>query len=440
MNAAPSTPPIKLPPEWVVRRVDDLFSIQQGKQVSANNRRGGSRRPFLRTKDVRWGLIDLSELDEMDFTELEEGRLRLIAGDLLLCEGGSVGRTAMWQGGVENCYYQNHLHRLRACSADIVPAFALYWFWYAFDIAGVYFGRKNVTTIPNMSKSRVAGLPIRVPPPTEQRRMAALLSAVQRAIERQEKLVALNAELKKAVMRKLFTEGTRGERQKETEIGLIPESWEVKALRETVEYIDYGLSEPIPKEPPAGGIKIVSTADINRDGQLLYGQIRTIEASPRVISKLDLRDGDLLFNWRNSLELIGKTTIYERQPEPHIFASFVLRMKTDEHSSHNYYLKHLLNHLRESGVFLRLARRAVNQANYNRNEISALKIPVPDFSEQVEIASLINRCEAQRGIQRAAGDCLADLFRTLLHQLMTAQLRVDQVDMSELKALGIEVD
>jgi hypothetical protein len=199
----------QLPDSWAVERVGKLFDIQQGKQVSKANRVGGNQRPFLRTKDVQWDRIDLSELDEMHFTAAEERRLALLQGDLLLCEGGSVGRTALWPGNIDHCYYQNHLHRLRVVHGATDPRYALYWFWYAFEFGSAYSGRKNVTTIPNLSQSRLGDLPVVVPPFDEQRRIAALLSAVQQAIEQQEKLIALAAELKKALMHKLFTEGRK---------------------------------------------------------------------------------------------------------------------------------------------------------------------------------------------------------------------------------------
>jgi type I restriction enzyme S subunit len=212
-------------------RFDQFFQVQQGKQVSKRNREGNSQRPFLRTKNVFWGRLDLAELDEMHFTEEEEARLALQPGDLLICEGGDIGRTAIWRGALQRCYHQNHLHRARRRNcAEIDPEFVLFWLWYAFEVGSVYFGRGNVTTIPNLSQSKLCELPLPLPPIPEQRKIAAVLGLVQRAIEQQERLIALTTELKKALLHKLFTEGLRGEPQKQTEIGRVPESWEVVPL------------------------------------------------------------------------------------------------------------------------------------------------------------------------------------------------------------------
>lgn len=152
------------PSQWTVDRVDFAFDIQQGKQVSKGNRAGNNQRPFLRTKNVFWNRLELTELDQMNFSDKEETRLELKRGDLLVCEGGSIGRTALWNGEVDGCLYQNHLHRLRAKSGKADPQFGVYWLWYAFDIAKLYFGRGNVTTIPNLSQSKLAELPMAFPP------------------------------------------------------------------------------------------------------------------------------------------------------------------------------------------------------------------------------------------------------------------------------------
>ena len=250
---------------------------------------------------------------------------------------------------------------------------------------------------------------------------------MQRAIEAQERIIQITTELKKALMHKLFTEGLHNEPQKQTEIGPIPESWEVNRLIETVEFIDYGVSQAIPKTPTPSGVKIVSTADIDKQGNLHYWKIRRIIAPEKTVNRLVLKDGDVLFNWRNSAELIGKSTIFEEQNEPHIFASFILRICTGEKKSHNYFLKHLMNHYREKGVFVKLARRAVNQANYNKNEISSLKIPSPTYFEQVEIANVIHGVEEKMQKHQEKKDALQSLFRTLLHELMTAKTRIQDL-------------
>ena len=186
----------KFPSAWEINRVDSAFEIQQGKSVSKKNREGDNQRPFLRTKNVFWNRLALSALDQMNFTEAEETRLELRPGDLLTCEGGDIGRTALWNNEVENCYHQNHLHRLRAKNGRANPQFSVYWFWYAFNIAKIYFGRGNVTTIPNLSQSKLAELPMVLPPLPEQKKIAQILSAIQQKAD--------NAQIKKTKLQALF--------------------------------------------------------------------------------------------------------------------------------------------------------------------------------------------------------------------------------------------
>jgi type I restriction enzyme S subunit len=113
-----------LPVEWRVVRLGEIFEIQQGKALSPTTRAGTRKCPFLRTANIFWGTIDLTVLDEMHFEPIEEQRLALQTGDLLVCEGGDIGRTAMWEGQLPLCLYQNHLHHLRPIRVHgVEPAF-----------------------------------------------------------------------------------------------------------------------------------------------------------------------------------------------------------------------------------------------------------------------------------------------------------------------------
>jgi type I restriction enzyme S subunit len=171
-----------LPAHWRVVRLGEVFDILQGKSLSAKQNKGVRPRPFLRTSNVYWGYLDLSKLDVMDFTEEEEQKFALQRGDLLVCEGGDVGRTAMWEGQMQGIYYQNHLHRLRARDNNVNPAFVMYWLQTAFTLLNLYSGSSNKTTIPNLSQGRLAVFLIPLPPLPEQRAIAEALRTVDRKI------------------------------------------------------------------------------------------------------------------------------------------------------------------------------------------------------------------------------------------------------------------
>jgi type I restriction enzyme S subunit len=194
-----------LPEDWRVVRLGEVFDILQGKSLSAKQNKGVRPRPFLRTSNVYWGYLDLSKLDVMDFTEEEEQRFALQRGDLLVCEGGDVGRTAMWEGQMQGVYYQNHLHRLRARDNNVHPVFVMYWLQTAFTLLNLYSGSSNKTTIPNLSQGRLAVFPIPLPPLDEQREIARMLQAVDAKIAAEQAHRAALEELFKTLLHALMS-------------------------------------------------------------------------------------------------------------------------------------------------------------------------------------------------------------------------------------------
>lgn len=193
---------------WERRRLGELFYVQQGVAMSPKRREGISPHPFLRTLNVLWGHVDLSMLDQMDFTDEEVAKLSLKPGDLLVCEGGEVGRTAIWRGELEGCLYQNHIHRLRGLSDNVVPDFYVYWMQAAFQVFGSYSGQESKTTIPNLSGSQLKSFKVPLPLVEEQERIASELKdkmaraeKLKEAIEKQ--MDAIEA-LPQAILKKAF--------------------------------------------------------------------------------------------------------------------------------------------------------------------------------------------------------------------------------------------
>ncbi len=419
------------PVGWRVDRFDSLFSVQQGKQVSKKTRVGNNQRAFLRTKNVFWGKLDLSDLDAMNFTGLDEQRLALAPGDLLICEGGDIGRTAVWNGELNNCYYQNHLHRGRLKNGGADQRFVLFWLWYAFEIGTVYFGRGNVTTIPNLSQSKLCELPLPIPPLPEQRKIASVLNLVQRAIEQQERLIALMTELKKSLMHKLFTEGLRGERQKQTEIGPVPESWKVVKLEDICEFMSGGTPSKRNNEFWVGSIPWVSPKDMKRP--------RLSDVKDH-ISESALEDGSALVPAGSVFVVVRGMILAKDVPValaevPMAFNQDMKAVIPGPRIIPPYLLYAMVAF--KQNLFRKVGRSAHGTMTLLSSEIERFVIPLPDKRTQEEIAAAIATVEQKYEQHRRKRDSLSDLFRTLLHQLMTAQIRVHDLDLSE---LGLDCD
>jgi type I restriction enzyme S subunit len=410
----------EFPSSWEIGRLDSAFDIQQGKQVSKRNRDGEHQRPFLRTKNVFWNRLELTDLDRMHFSEAEQSRLELHANDLLVCEGGSIGRTALWNNEVEGCLYQNHLHRLRAKGKKVYPQFGVYWLLYAFDIAKLYFGRGNVTTIPNLSQSKLAELPMALPPLPEQKKIAHILSSVQRAIEARERVIQTTNELKKALMHKLFTEGLRNEPQKQTEMGLMPESWQMPYLGEVSE-IRYGLGQP--PQQADDGVPMIRATNIKRGQISKQGLIRIKRSAIPESRNPYLQVGDVVVV-RSGAYTGDVAMITEEWAGSVAGYDLVASPGTSLNSA---FCAYALLSVPVQQYFKGQSNRAA-QAHLNRQQLRTTRIPLPPRNEQDDIAGILTT--TQKKIDYAERRCAAfkDLFRTLLHKLMTAKTRVYELE------------
>jgi len=176
-----------IPEAWEAVRLGEVFNVQQGKQLSSKESKDDKiKRPFLRTSNLSWGHINSSNVDEMYFTVEEFEKLRLKKGDVLVCEGGDIGRTALYRGELEECAYQNHLHRLRPKKDNINAEFFVFWMNHAVNQRQLYTYTANRTTIPNLSSSRLKDFIFPLPPLPTQQKIASMLSAIDEKIEAEE--------------------------------------------------------------------------------------------------------------------------------------------------------------------------------------------------------------------------------------------------------------
>jgi type I restriction enzyme, S subunit len=90
---------------WILAPLGKVATTQLGRMLSARRETGAHAKPYLRNRDVQWGHINTKDLPMMDFTPKDSERFLLRPGDVLICEGGEVGRAAIWNGQLAECYY-----------------------------------------------------------------------------------------------------------------------------------------------------------------------------------------------------------------------------------------------------------------------------------------------------------------------------------------------
>jgi type I restriction enzyme, S subunit len=207
----------------------------------------------------------------------------------------------MWQGEVEGCSYQNHVHRLRTSRPNVKPAFYMYWMQAALRLLSLYGGAGNKTTIPNLSKTRLGSFSVPLLPLPEQRAIAHVLRTVQEAKEATEKVLEATRELKRSLMNYLFTYGPvpvdEAERVplRETEIGPVPEHWEINSCDDLCERISVGVVVKPSSYYVESGVPAFRSFNVREDrlvaNDLVYF---STEANDTKLAKSKLQLGDVL--------------------------------------------------------------------------------------------------------------------------------------------------
>ncbi len=291
-------------------------------------------------------------------------------------------------------------------------------------IQNVVASHKRGATIQGITRDNLKELEINLPLLPEQRKIAGVLGVVQRAIEQQERMLALTAELKKALLHKLFTEGLRGEPQKQTEIGIMPMNWNIVPLSE-VATIERGKFAHRPRNHPrfyGGSTPFVQTGDISNCDGKIRGYSQTLNEEGVRISKI-FPAGTILITIAANIGFTGILEFDSACPDSLIGLTPNSRISAD-------FLQYYLS--TQQPEMDRLAPRGT-QKNITIQFLKPWPIRLPPKEEQIEIVECLSIVDAKLRNASKKRKTSEDLFRTLLHQLMTAQIRVHDLDLDILE-------
>lgn len=185
---------------WKMVKLGECCETELGKTLD-EGRNTGQYRPYLCALNVLWGKIDITTIKQMRIEDSELERYLVKKGDLLVCEGGEIGRCAIWNSDDE-IYYQNALHRVRFYN-EFEPMFFMYLLCYYNDLRIIEKYGKGLT-IKHLNQTSFRNIPVSVPVLTEQRRIAAILSGIDAKIAAEEKVLEKYEKVKNGLMERLL--------------------------------------------------------------------------------------------------------------------------------------------------------------------------------------------------------------------------------------------
>ena len=164
--------PFEIPDNWCWVRLGELFQHNTGKALNSSNSIG-KKLQYITTSNLYWDRFELEELRGMSFTDTEIEKCTVIKGDLLVCEGGDIGRASIWKYDYP-MRIQNHIHRLRAFINIDIRFY--YYIFYLYKHAGLI-GGKGIG-IQGLSSKALHKILLPLPPIREQNQIVSTLEKI----------------------------------------------------------------------------------------------------------------------------------------------------------------------------------------------------------------------------------------------------------------------
>lgn len=159
---------------WPIHNFSDIASSRLGKMLDAKQQTGKYSYPYLANFNVQWFNFNVDNLNQMDFNEAEQKEFELRDGDLLVCEGGEIGRCAVWHNEIQPCFFQKALHRVRCNRQLVQPDYLAWWFKYNCNHGGFAEIAGAKATIAHLPGIKLKQLQVALPPSFPAKRIRRL--------------------------------------------------------------------------------------------------------------------------------------------------------------------------------------------------------------------------------------------------------------------------
>lgn len=411
-------------PDWEIKKLGEIAGLNLGRTPRRDVRLywEDGEIPWVSIADLNNGLVETTKekISKQAFSETFQSKI-VSAGSLLLSFKLTIGKVGILK--------MDATHNEAIASIQPNPEIIDRDFLF-YQLQNLNYDEYLDAYVKGrtLNKEKLQILNIFLPPLPEQRAIARVLTTVRQAIEATERVIEATRQLKKAMMKHLFTYGpvpvhaVDGVQLKETEIGWVPEGWEVRNLGDLIEKPDYGFtaSASINKVGP----KFLRITDITDEGRVEWNTVPHCLATKKETQKYQLKNGDILIARIGATT--GKSYRVHQCPEA-IFASYLIRLRCREGILESRYLYQYTN-----------TEMYWDQINSNKGGrlkggvnipiLTGLMIPYPSIEEQLEIQSILDHIDTKLNAEKHRKLALETLFQSMLDSLMTGKIRVDESD------------
>ena len=378
------------------KKLGDVFEIGSGGTPSKTHPEYyGGDIPWVKTGDLKSEY--LYEVEDFITEEgLNNSSAKMYESDTVLIAmyGATIGATSILN--FPACTNQ-------ACAAfkkseEILPEY-LYFFLRSKKEKFVNDGVGG--TQPNISAGYLKKVQIEVRSLDEQSEIINVLDKVNRIIDERTKELAALDDLIKARFVELFGEPI-----------LNPKEWKIVTIGDIALDVHYGTSRPAVE---GGKYPYLRMNNLTIDGHLDLTDLKYIDIPEEELEKCVVRKGDILFNRTNSLELVGKTAVFDLC-EDMVIAGYIIRVRLNNKMILPEIFSQYMNHKTLKKILRGMAKGAVNQANINAKELQSIKIYVPNMKLQDEFVTFVNQVNKSKVEIQQALEKTQLLFDSLMQQ------------------------
>lgn len=395
--------PFEIPSSWEWVRYQDIADCALGKTKNPNQVEGELCQ-YLCSINVYWDSVRLNVLKEMLFSDTDKQKYSVEKGDMLICEGGDAGRSAIYEGNISPIYYQNALHRVRFYGG-ICTRFFLYQME-LYKKTGLLTDHIKGETIQHFVSTKLLNLPIPLPPLAEQKRIVAkleeLLPIVEQYGKAQKELDELNAALPSRLRQSILQEAISGTLVPQDEndepvssSAIIPEddipfeipsTWTWVTMKDCAKIIG-GYAFPSASIKGDKGIRVIRISDISEKGFVNKSVVRYNGSDN--LEKFKVQPQDILIAMTGGT--VGKSLFVKEMDEDMLLNQRVAIIRNN--GQYAPYLDMVVKspHIKS---FINDKKNSTND-NISMDDIKNFLVPLPPLAEQARIIAKIEELFAE---------------------------------------------